>query len=166
MFDGLVSTHCKRCSSFCLTISDIRKSGFLTWRHQVTELTVENLLEQFTIARHTGLEKPGRWEVFSYESSLKHCPLKKASTTVSNLEAGKPPQKLLIQTSSVSPSASSSQGKKKHAGKKLGCTRGRDSVSGTVSRRLVEKHLADWRGCVDQISVGEMVLDQASLKPF
>ena len=26
---------------------------------QLTDLTVENLLEQFTLAKHTGLEKPG-----------------------------------------------------------------------------------------------------------
>jgi hypothetical protein len=85
---------------------------------QLTELTVDNLLEQFTIARHTGLEKPGRWEVFSYESSLKHSPLKKAAaataataSTAGILEAAaKPPQKLLIHNTTVSP-ATSSQGK-------------------------------------------------------
>ena len=27
---------------------------------QLTDLTVENLLEQFTLAKHTGLEKPGK----------------------------------------------------------------------------------------------------------
>jgi hypothetical protein len=76
---------------------------------QLTELTVDNLLEQFTLAKHTGLEKPGRWEQFSYESSLKHSPLKKASSTSQPaiLEATKTPQRLLIQTSSVSPTTSS-----------------------------------------------------------
>lgn len=74
---------------------------------------MDNLLEQFTIAKHTGLEKPGRWEVFSYESSLKHSPLKKGGATTTTVpDAAKPPQKLLIQSSSVSPSATSSQGKK------------------------------------------------------
>ena len=28
---------------------------------QLTDLTVENLLEQFTLAKHTGLEKPGKF---------------------------------------------------------------------------------------------------------
>jgi hypothetical protein len=79
---------------------------------QLTELTVENLLEQFTISKHTGLEKPGRWEVFSYQSSLKHSPLKKPSSTTNTiLEATKRPEKLLIQTSAVSPTTSDSQGK-------------------------------------------------------
>ena len=27
---------------------------------QLTDLTVDNLLEQFTLAKHTGLEKPGK----------------------------------------------------------------------------------------------------------
>ena len=39
-------------------------------------LTVENLLEQFTLARYTGLEKPGRFERFIYDSSLKHSPVR------------------------------------------------------------------------------------------
>ena len=80
---------------------------------QLTELTVDNLLEQFTIAKHTGLEKPGRWEVFSYQSSLKHSPLKKPASTGTNtiMEGTKRPEKLLIQTSSVSPTTSNGQGK-------------------------------------------------------
>jgi hypothetical protein len=27
---------------------------------QLTDLTIDNLLEQFTLAKHTGLEKPGK----------------------------------------------------------------------------------------------------------
>ena len=73
---------------------------------QLTELTVDNLLEQFTLAKHTGLEKPGRWELFSYQNSLKHSPLKKAANQSAS-EGPKTPQKLLIQTSSVSPTTSS-----------------------------------------------------------
>ena len=30
---------------------------------QLTDLTVENLLEQFTLAKHTGLEKPGKFKI-------------------------------------------------------------------------------------------------------
>ena len=71
---------------------------------------MDNLLEQFTLAKHTGLEKPGRWELFSYQNSLKHSPLKKAANQSAS-ELPKTPQKLLVQTSSISPTTSS-QGKK------------------------------------------------------
>ena len=47
---------------------------------QLTDLTVENLLEQFTLAKHTGLEKPGRWERFIYEKSLQYSPLNRRSS--------------------------------------------------------------------------------------
>ena len=33
---------------------------------QLTDLTVENLLEQFTLAKHTGLEKPGKFKILYY----------------------------------------------------------------------------------------------------
>ncbi len=41
---------------------------------QLSELTVEQLLEQFALNKHTGLEKPGKWERFKYEGSLKYSP--------------------------------------------------------------------------------------------
>jgi hypothetical protein len=41
----------------------------------LTDLSVENLLEQFTLAKHTGLEKPGRWERFIFNKSLQYSPL-------------------------------------------------------------------------------------------
>ena len=50
---------------------------------QLTDLTVENLLEQFTLSKHTGLEKPGRWERFIYEKSLRYSPLNRRKTSSS-----------------------------------------------------------------------------------
>ena len=38
---------------------------------QLTDLSVDNLLEQFTLAKHTGLEKPGK---LHETSTLKKCP--------------------------------------------------------------------------------------------
>ncbi len=37
---------------------------------QLCELTAENLLEQFALNKHTGLEKPGRWETLNFETIL------------------------------------------------------------------------------------------------
>ena len=41
---------------------------------QLTDLTVDNLLEQFTLAKHTGLEKPGKLHESTFPP-LKKVPL-------------------------------------------------------------------------------------------
>lgn len=33
-------------------------------------------METFAMAKYTGLEKPGRWAEFAYESSLRHSPVR------------------------------------------------------------------------------------------
>ena len=37
---------------------------------QLTDLSVDNLLEQFTLAKHTGLEKPGKLHVTNYSKKV------------------------------------------------------------------------------------------------
>ena len=37
---------------------------------QLTDLSVDNLLEQFTLAKHTGLEKPGKLHETNYSKKV------------------------------------------------------------------------------------------------
>ena len=50
---------------------------------QLAGLTVANLMETFAMAKYTGLEKPGRWAEFAYESSLRHSPVRPNGEAVS-----------------------------------------------------------------------------------
>ena len=50
---GLLVENFSQASAFIFQV-------YQEFQIQLTDLTVENLLEQFTLAKHTGLEKPGK----------------------------------------------------------------------------------------------------------
>ena len=47
-------------------------------------------METFAMAKYTGLEKPGRWAEFAYESSLRHSPVKSNGEATAAAAAGDP----------------------------------------------------------------------------
>lgn len=65
-FQEVESTHLKQMREFIENYCQIVDNNnnllgrvYQEFQIQLTDLTVENLLEQFTLAKHTGLEKPG-----------------------------------------------------------------------------------------------------------
>ena len=53
---GLIGRNFSQASEYVFQV-------YQEFQIQLTDLTVENLLEQFTLAKHTGLEKPGKFKI-------------------------------------------------------------------------------------------------------
>ena len=56
MFDSIFGRNFSQASAYIFQV-------YQEFQIQLTDLTVENLLEQFTLAKHTGLEKPGKFKI-------------------------------------------------------------------------------------------------------